>query len=386
MKLKHLFVSALASVAFVSGSIAIADGKLRSGSREKDTPRSSILEVSRRPFYLIEDETVKRLSKDPTLARLKGIDQSGPAYHYSKTIPPYSRYTHSVGVYNLLKKHGASKAEMIAGLYHDTCHTVFSHTSDYLGNDYQEYVQESMHDSVASSILDNEYTRKYLQQEGLTPEAIDMSKNNFKMLDSKLPELCADRIEYTLHTAYLLGLLSMKQVQAIYDDLHYNHEQGFWYFEHDYYAFQFGYCSLVLNMKFWAAPWCFQQNMHLAKALKIALKLHIVTTKELFTLQDEEVINRLKQCKNPEIVALINHARIYTLDEKQAPNDYPYDIIYFKPKFRGVNPRVGKEGKLYTEHGRMRTVFSTLFNLVRNYCERGYYVAVAKSSVDSQKI
>lgn len=336
-----------------------------------------------KPFFYETREECKKILEDPVLIRLKGIDQSGPANHFSYTIPPYSRLSHSIGVYNILKKNYATKAECVAGLYHDASHTVFSHTSDYLGKDYQRYVEESMHDSKLTKILDNKQTLQILYNEGLTPNMIDVSKNNFKMLDAPLPELCADRIEYTLHTAYLLGLLTLNQMEAIYNDLFFNKELGYWYFMHDCYAFMFGYCSLILNLKFWAAPWCFQQNMHLAKALRLALKLHVITEEELFTLTDKEVINRLKCCENEEIKKLLDYARIYTLDDKNCPYNGDYELIYFRPKFRGVDPRVGTDCKKYSQVGKLKKVFNLLFDEVKQYCRKGYWVPVARCSIDN---
>jgi HD superfamily phosphohydrolase len=74
---------------------------------------------------------IKLLNHD-VVQRLKHIDQSGPLIYISNEYPAYSRYDHSLGVYALLKRYNVSTEEQIAGLMHDTSHTVFSHLADYI--------------------------------------------------------------------------------------------------------------------------------------------------------------------------------------------------------------------------------------------------------------
>lgn len=344
--------------------------------------KNNVIPKPRKPFFYITDNECQYYLTDPLLKRLKDIDQSGPAHLFSYTIPPYTRLSHSIGVYNLLKRNHASKAERIAGLYHDVTHTVFSHTSDYLENDYQKYVEESMHDSMFDMLLDNPETKKILEQENLSIKDINPSNPDFKMLEAPLPEMNADRIEYTIHTAYLLGLITIHQVHALYDDLFFNKELGLWFFMNDYCAFIFGYCSLILNLKFWAAPWCFQQNMHLAKAIKLAIKLNVFTKEDLFKMTDQEIMVKLKSCENIEIKKFLQYTKIFTLDERQCPQT-DYELVYFKPKFRGIDPRVGTNCKKYSEVGKYKTIFNLLFFEVKQYCAKGYWVPIARSSIDN---
>ena len=56
---------------------------------------------------------------------MKDIQQHG-LNHKALGEPSYTRFEHSLGVYALLKKYRASRAEQIAGLLHDVSHSLFT--------------------------------------------------------------------------------------------------------------------------------------------------------------------------------------------------------------------------------------------------------------------
>jgi hypothetical protein len=63
--------------------------------------------------YEIQEPVILELINSPALQRLKGIDQAGYSHVYFPGIPR-SRFNHSLGVYLLLKRYGASIEEQIA--------------------------------------------------------------------------------------------------------------------------------------------------------------------------------------------------------------------------------------------------------------------------------
>src|ERR1700744_259956 len=79
----------------------------------------------------VDDAGILDLIGCPTFQRLRGIKQAGPsalAYPFKDV----TRFEHSLGVYTLLRRLGASHKEQIAGLLHDISHTAFSHAVDFL--------------------------------------------------------------------------------------------------------------------------------------------------------------------------------------------------------------------------------------------------------------
>jgi len=146
----------------------------------------------------ITEPVLIELINSKPLQRLKGINQAGA----SKYVLPekiLTRYEHSVGVMVLLRKLGASLEEQIAGLMHDIPHTAFSHVIDFVFQDENHEFHEKFH----ASIIKNSEIPAILKKHGFSLKRL-LDEHNFKLLERKIPGLCADRIDYTLRdmTAY----------------------------------------------------------------------------------------------------------------------------------------------------------------------------------------
>ena len=128
----------------------------------------------------IEKPLILELINHPLMQRLKGVNQSG-YYEPFLSKESYSRFEHSVGVYILLKKFDAPFREQVAGLIHDFSHSVFSHCIDYVFSNY-----------ILSSDLPIIFKKYHLDIKFLLDE------KNFPLKEKDLPDLCADRIDYTL--------------------------------------------------------------------------------------------------------------------------------------------------------------------------------------------
>ncbi|MEO0348194.1 MAG: HD domain-containing protein, partial [Pseudomonadota bacterium] len=163
-----------------------------------------------------DDPLIENLISAPLMQRIKHIDQSGPVVLYGYTNN-FSRYDHSIGVYMLLKKIGAPQHEKIAGLLHDVSHTAFSHVGDHLF--YQANADKSYQDVVHLKFLAKHNIMSYLPHGLLKLEQLDPDLHEYQALEQDLPNLCADRIQYIAHTAYLLNKLTKAGVEAIINNL-----------------------------------------------------------------------------------------------------------------------------------------------------------------------
>ena len=86
---------------------------------------------------LIRDQVVIDLIQSPVMERTKLLNQYGiTQYIDAYKGKPFSRFEHSIGVFMLLRRFGASIQEQIDGLLHDVSHTVFSHVGDFVFNSY----------------------------------------------------------------------------------------------------------------------------------------------------------------------------------------------------------------------------------------------------------
>ena len=139
----------------------------------------------------IRETVLIELVRSRPLARLKGINQAGVS-KYLNLRKDVTRFEHSVGVMLLLRKFQASIVEQIAGLLHDVPHTAFSHVADFVHiNEHHEF-HELFHEQViaASEIP------QILKKHGI-PELV-IHPEKFSLLEQKIPDLCADRIDYAL--------------------------------------------------------------------------------------------------------------------------------------------------------------------------------------------
>jgi HD superfamily phosphohydrolase len=144
-----------------------------------------------------KEPVFEKIALSKTFQRLQGIHMGGwsPGNPFLGT--PHSRYDHSVGVFMLLRKHGASMEEQIAGLIHDVSHTTFSHLSDRLFGDKESCKTSTYQDSIHNVFVRNSELADIISSEGFDLDRI-LDESHFKLKEMPLPDLCADRMDYSL--------------------------------------------------------------------------------------------------------------------------------------------------------------------------------------------
>lgn len=141
------------------------------------------------------------LLASPALKRLGGVHQSGAIFLVNPELC-HTRLEHSIGVMLLIRKLGGSELEQIAGLLHDVSHTAFSHVGDYVfKNEAENY-----HEEMFAEVLMNSEIPALLAKHGYhIDEILD---GDFHLLEQPLPDLCADRLDYTLRDSLHAGLIN----------------------------------------------------------------------------------------------------------------------------------------------------------------------------------
>lgn len=129
----------------------------------------------------IGDQAVIDIIESQAMQRLKKINQYGIMV-FLRTEPVYTRYEHSLGVFFLLSRFGASRQEAIFGLIHDVSHTVFSHVADYMHNCVCD--KKSYQDTIMGWFTAHTDLYEILQKHGLL-HILDIAQ--FKMLKNDLP-------------------------------------------------------------------------------------------------------------------------------------------------------------------------------------------------------
>lgn len=171
---------------------------------------------------VIREPVVLELIKSPSFQRLKKVDQHGyrplwvNPFVKTKDIEA-SRFKHSLGVYLLLRKFNASLKEQVAGLLHDVSHTTFSHCIDYALSSGSEKEQSHQDNTFQNFVLKSEVPailKKYnLNLNDLFKDA------NFPLKEKKLPDLCADRIDYLLRDSLVHEVLKKEETDYFLDNL-----------------------------------------------------------------------------------------------------------------------------------------------------------------------
>lgn len=237
----------------------------------------------------ISEPIVLELIKNSSIQRLKEINQAGyPKPFFS--IPLHSRFEHSIGVYLLLKKYNAPLEEQIAGLIHDVSHSVFSHCIDYALNEGSEKTQNHQ-DNIFEEFVKQTDIPEILNKQGMDINYI-LNDSNFPLKEKKLPDLCADRIDYSLRTAIMFDMISKKELEHIFNSL--TTESNNWVFNDFQTAKNYAELFLRLNNFCYAGLSSALMFRTVGDCLKYALQKNYVTKSDLYST-DKKVLGKIRQ-------------------------------------------------------------------------------------------
>ncbi|MFZ3198204.1 MAG: HD domain-containing protein [Bacillus mycoides] len=280
------------------------------------------------------DKVLEELILSKPVQRLKGVHQAGASYLMNEKWN-VTRFDHSVGAMLLIKKLGGSVEEQIAALLHDVSHTVFSHVIDYVFDNENE----SYHEEIFSSVVKNSEIPAILSKHGYNYEDILLDDSKWTLLEKSAPELCADRVDYTLRDMFTYGYISLEEVHSFLEDLIevdgkmvlQNIEIAEWFTK--------TYYKEVID--FFMKPMNIYGNDMLAKTLKLALHKKIIHPDD-FLLEDHELITKLRLCKDQEVDALLRKVHP-SIEVKEDRNEYD---LHQKNKVRLIDPPLLREGEV----------------------------------------
>ncbi len=315
----------------------------------------------------ITEPVLIELIISPALQRLKKIEQHGTwQLHQGWQKSNYfSRYIHSIGVMLLLKRFNASIEEQLYGLLHDISHTVFSHVADFLfgkdpgKHDYQDHrLGKAFRLQGINNIL-----KKY----GFKP-AVILNKKNFPLAERELPDLCADRIDYTLSDPWAKVFYTTNPKEILANlTIHKNQ----FVFKNQRGAKEFAGLYEKHNQNNWCNPLQIAIFTLSAQILREALNKKIIAKKELYTT-DDYILKKLAQTKNPIIAKKLNQLKNLKIGivAKSGAADF-----WSTSKPRVVDPRFLKKGKLI----RLSKVDSAYKKRVKVWTakiKKGFYIKI----------
>jgi len=291
----------------------------------------------------IDEPVVLELINSSPLQRLKEIDQAGYKPMWVKPelkIDPYenSRLAHSIGVYLLLRKYGAPLEEQIAGLIHDVSHSAFSHCIDYVLASGSEK-EHSHQDNIFEDFVKNSEISRIIKKYGLNLDYI-LDDKNFPLKEKDLPDLCADRIDYSLRTAVVFEEINKEDVNYFLDNLMAQNSE--WVFKNLESARKFSEIFLKLNREYYAGFPSALMFRTVGDYLKYALEKDYVEEKDFYTT-DAEVLSKIEKYldKDEKLKLLFDRMNNKTKIIND-PNDYDVKVYC---KSRIVDPLLLQEEK-----------------------------------------
>jgi HD superfamily phosphohydrolase len=310
----------------------------------------------------VHHSLIQKIILSPAMERLKGIDQSGPDV-YLGSCPKFSRFDHSIGVWMLLKKVNAPLKEQIAGLLHDASHLTFSHVADFLYD--MDNKEHSYQDTIHLEYLKS---TNILETLGDSFEINDLNPDleEYKALEQPLPDMCADRIQYNIHTGILTNLITQDQGRSMVDDLKFENQK--WYFEDSILAYDFAKIPLYLTKNMWGSGYNHALYHYFSLALKRALALNLINKNHLHFGTDLEVMGILLASPDQELQNLIKKCKDINSYFKIVGQNYDK---YMNPKFRGIDPLVKKEGDFFRLSD-INKPFKQEYTDTKKWCLKGY--------------
>ena len=287
-------------------------------------------------FYLNElkyeekPEFLEKYLEAPSLKRLEKIGYFCGMDYASKNIYNFkehiTRFDHSLTVALLTWKCTKDKKATLAGLFHDISTPCFSHVIDYMNKDYKK--QESTEEYTEDIIKKDKYLLKCLKEDNINIDDI-INFKKYSIVDNDRPKLCADRLDGVI----LTGIAWTKNIQYddiknIINDIHiYDNEIGFKTKEAK---------DKVVSVSKSIDIYCHSKEDNymmelLAKIAKYGIDKKYITYSELFTSTEENIINKLKNTYDKQLLDYFNEF------ENISQNEIP-DIDLPDVKIRDLKP------------------------------------------------
>src|SRR3989344_2921489 len=271
--------------------------------------------------FEITEPLILELINSSILQRLKEIDQAG---YFEPYFPgtAHSRFEHSIGVYLLLKNYNAPAEEQIAGLIHDVSHSAFSHCIDYV---FDEFVRKS---EIPKILKKYNFGLEYI-----------LDDKNFPLKEKDLPDLCADRIDYSLRNAVVFG--EIENGKYFIDNL--TTKDGKWILKKFESAKKYAELFLKLNTDYYSGLPSAVMFKTVGDYLRYALSKNYISETDLYTT-DKIVLGKIEpHIKIDSKLSLLFDRMNNKIGFKNNPTNYDGKVFC---KSRVVNPLCWHNGKI----------------------------------------
>ena len=213
----------------------------------------------------------------------------------------YSNLDHSIGVALIIRNFTTDKKQTIAGLFHDISTPVFKHCIDFMNGDHE--TQESTEELTTYMIKNSKEIMELLERDNIKVNEVD-DYHIYPIADNDTPKLSADRLEYTLANGlYFKVVWDVKKIKEIYSNIEIQiNEDG---------IRELGFKEKNIAEEFidgasqlwplWVSNEDKLAMQFLADTVKKMSEGNLLTKKDLYTLSEKEVIDKIENCTNEKI-------------------------------------------------------------------------------------
>ena len=259
----------------------------------------------------------------------------------------YSSLDHSVAVALIVWNFTKDKKQTLSALLHDIATPVFKHCIDYMNGDYEN--QESTEDLTTKIISDSKELMALLNRDGIKLEEV-CDYHIYPIADNDTPRLAADRLEYTFSNGLgvRIKFWNLDEIREIYNSIEVQkNEDG---------IDELGFKDLAIAEKFvntmskLSSSYIDNKTKYTMELLAVIMKKmstrNLITVKDLYTLSEKEVIEKIENCKYDKIAENFNIWKNATqVNESDVPVEDKY-CIELKGKMRYIVPLV-RQGNEY---------------------------------------
>lgn len=282
----------------------------------------------------IGEPVLLELLKSHSVLRLKNISQYGipdKYYHFKN----FNRYEHSVGVMILLRRLGATLEEQVAGLLHDLSVSSFSHIADWVFSQGRKG-REGFHDSIHKKFVVRTEIPKILRSHNFPLERM-LEEDNFTLLEKKIPNLCADRVDYALRE--FKYWLNPRIVKICFGSLvNFNGEIVF---TNERTAYLFANNFLELQTKHWGAHETMMRYYLFSRMMKRVLYKKTLSKRDFYKLSETKILEKVESNKDDKVKKMLSLLRKKSV--LRAKLGVGEKLV---KKFRYVDPKILIDGKL----------------------------------------
>jgi uncharacterized protein len=256
----------------------------------------------------IAEPVLLDLLDSSAMVRLRGIHQGGASY-LVRPRRDLTRYDHSIGVMLLIRSLGGSREEQIAGLLHDVSHTAFSHVADLV---FQR-PDDDYHEQRFAQVVRRSDIPSILARHGVSLDEV-CDHHRWPMLEQPSPDLCADRVDYTLRDLSRVGRIAPEDVAAFLGALVVSGgkivsatlDAAVWFAQR--------YADEVLEL--FMNPVELYANALLANVLRAALSSGLINEDDLYA-RDDEMMERLRASHDAAITQRVGalHAGMVVIED-----------------------------------------------------------------------